>query len=340
MKIVLTGGSGFFGSHLARALPEHEVVLFDLHPLPAGEEIANTETVLGDVRDPSAVFAVCQGADAIVHAAAALPLCPAHEIRAVNVGGAEHVFKTAVELKIQRVVLMSSTAVYGIPKQHPLLETNALQGVGVYGQSKVDAETLAEKYRERGLCIPILRPKTFLGPERMGVFQILYDWIREGRRIPVLGSGQNRYQLLDVEDAALAARTLLEAPAESANANFHCGAEKFASVAEDLGRLFAHAGTGSRIFPIPALPAKAVLGLLSALHLSPLYRWIWATADRDSFVDNRRLLDLGWQPHWSNSDSLIRAWDWYQNAQPNVLPGSRHRTPWRQGALRLVRHFF
>ena len=46
----------------------------------------------------------------------------------------------------------------------------------------------------------IIRPKTFLGPERLGVFQILFDWIREGRRIPILGDGSNRYQLLDVED--------------------------------------------------------------------------------------------------------------------------------------------
>ena len=212
MKIVLTGGTGFFGSQLARALPEHEVLLFDVHPLPPGENLPGVKTALGDVRDSANLLAACRGADVIVHAAAALPLCSASEIHTVNVGGAKNVFETALQLDIPRVLLISSTAVYGVPKQHPLVESQPLQGVGAYGHSKVNAEILAEEYRKRGLCVAILRPKTFLGPERMGVFQILYDWIREGRRIPVLGSGNNRYQLLDVADAASAACVLCGPP--------------------------------------------------------------------------------------------------------------------------------
>ena len=58
----------------------------------------------------------------------------------------------------------------------------------------------------------ILRPKTFIGPERLGVFEILFDWIREGRRIPILGDGSNRYQLLAVED-------LVEATVSAAGAD-------------------------------------------------------------------------------------------------------------------------
>ena len=73
----------------------------------------------------------------------------------------------------------------------------------------------------------IVRPKTFVGPERLGVFEILFDWIREGRRIPILGDGDNRYQLLAVEDlvdavvrapgrAGRRARRSTSAPARSA----------------------------------------------------------------------------------------------------------------------------
>ena len=58
----------------------------------------------------------------------------------------------------------------------------------------------------------IVRPKTFVGPERLGVFEILFDWIREGRRIPILGDGANRYQLLAVEDLVDAIVRCLDGP--------------------------------------------------------------------------------------------------------------------------------
>jgi nucleoside-diphosphate-sugar epimerase len=51
----------------------------------------------------------------------------------------------------------------------------------------------------RGMCIPIIRPKSFVGPERLGVFALFYDWAKDGRHFPMIGSGNNRYQLLDVE---------------------------------------------------------------------------------------------------------------------------------------------
>ncbi len=67
--------------------------------------------------------------------------------------------------------------------------TIPLVGVGHYGESKIEAERLCEAFARRGLETVIVRPKTFVGPERLGVFEILFDWIREGRRIPILGDG-------------------------------------------------------------------------------------------------------------------------------------------------------
>ncbi len=60
------------------------------------------------------------------------------------------------------------------------------------------AENECASFRNRGLCVPVLRPKTFVGPERLGVWSILYDWAHAGSGFPVIGRGNNRYQLLDV----------------------------------------------------------------------------------------------------------------------------------------------
>ena len=95
----------------------------------------------------------------------------------------------ALEAGVRRVVLISSTAVYGVPERHPIDEDDPLVGVGWYGESKIEAEQLAGEFGRRGLDVVIVRPKTFIGPERLGVFEILFDWIREGRRIPILGDG-------------------------------------------------------------------------------------------------------------------------------------------------------
>ncbi len=96
--------------------------------------------------------------------------------------------------------MISSTAVYGIPDHHPLLEDDELVGVGPYGRAKIAAETECLQFRAKGLCVPIIRPKSFVGPERLGVFALFYDWAQTGHGFPMIGNGKNRYQLLDVED--------------------------------------------------------------------------------------------------------------------------------------------
>src|SRR5215470_4401556 len=203
MRWAITGGAGFLGLHLARRLVAsgHEVRTLDLAPLDDAGLEANVEELRGDVRDLTAVARLVAGADVLVHAAAALPIQASREsIRSVNVGGTGIAFAAAAEAGVRRAILISSTAVYGVPKHHPIDEAAPLVGVGHYGESKIEAEEVAREFGRRGLEVVIIRPKTFIGPERLGVFEILFDWIREGRRIYTLGDGSNRYQLLAVED--------------------------------------------------------------------------------------------------------------------------------------------
>jgi nucleoside-diphosphate-sugar epimerase len=96
--------------------------------------------------------------------------------------------------------------------------------VGPYGEAKIAAEEeCLRRPRAQGLCVPIIRPKSFIGPERLGVFALLYDWAYTGHGFPMIGNGNNRYQLLDVEDLCEAIWLLtLEA---TVNDTFNIGAE-------------------------------------------------------------------------------------------------------------------
>jgi nucleoside-diphosphate-sugar epimerase len=341
MRWAISGGAGFLGLHLARRLVAdgHEVRTLDLAPLDDAELERSVEELHGDVRSARDARALVDGVDVLVHAAAALPIQVSREsIRSVNVGGTATLLAAALEAGVRRHVLVSSTAVYGVPKVHPIYEDDPLVGVGAYGESKIEAEELTRDFGRRGLEFAIVRPKTFIGPERLGVFEILFDWVRESRRIYVLGSGHNRYQLLAVEDLVDAMVLAAERP-EAAGETVNVGARDFGTVREDPGALIAHAGSSSRLTPFPAKPAELGLRALELLRLSPLAEWHYKTAHRDSFVaiDKAKEL-LGWAPRYSNAEALCRTYDWYLAHRETLrAAGVTHRVPWNQQALGLLK---
>jgi nucleoside-diphosphate-sugar epimerase len=340
MRWAISGGAGFLGLHLARRLLAggHEVRTLDVVPLDDPGLERSVEEVRGDVRDQADAQRLVDGADVLVHAAAALPIQASRDgIRSVNVDGAAVTLTAALEVGVRRAILISSTAVYGVPEIHPIPEDAPLVGVGHYGESKIEAERVAQDVGRRGLEVVILRPKTFLGPERLGVFEILFDWIREGRRIPILGNGSNRYQLLAVED--LVEATIGAANAEVAGETFNVGATEFGTVRSDLEALIAHAGSGSRLRPVPARPAELALRALELARLSPLAEWHYRTAHRDSYVDlSKAQRLLGFSARLSNEQALCETYDWYlQNREQMRGAGVTHRVPWDQRALGLLR---
>ena len=337
----ISGGAGFLGLHLARRLLDdgHAVRTLDVAPLDDERLERDVDELRGDACDATAAADLVRGADVLVHAAAALPIQASRaSIFSVNVGGTATVLAAALEAGVRRVVFVSSTAVYGVPKVHPIGEDAPLVGVGHYGESKIAAEEVCRHFGRRGLEATIVRPKTFVGPERLGVFEILFDWIREGRRIYVLGDGSNRYQLLAVEDLVDALVRAADAPGAAGEA-INVGATRFGTVRDDLQALIDHAGSSSRITPVPARPAEIALRALELLRLSPLAEWHYRTAHRDSFVDvSKAQRLLGWEPRLSNAETLIETYDWYL-AHRNELraAGVTHRVPWNQRALSLVK---
>ena len=341
---LITGGAGFLGINLVRYLRKRGVRLVSLDIVPFDYPERETITVVdGDIRDLDAVRTAIEGVDLVIHAAAALPLYSPEEIFSTDIDGTRNVLQVAKEAGIGRTVQISSTAVYGIPDHHPLDEEDQLIGVGPYGEAKIRAEEICLDYRHKGMCVPIIRPKTFIGPERLGVFALFFDWAKDGRNFPMLGSGKNRYQLLDVEDLCEAIYLTATLPAERANDTFNVGATDFTTMREDYQAVLDYAGHDKRVVPLPAGPAIWTLRLLERLGLSPLYKWVYETAATDSFVSVAKAQRmLGWQPRFSNQDALVRNYIWYLENLDNFKSSSgvSHRVPWGQGILKLAKLFF
>jgi nucleoside-diphosphate-sugar epimerase len=342
-KVVITGGAGFLGLHLAQRFAKtHDVTLYDIADFPPDEYPANVEKFKGDVRNRYRLEKAFEGAKIVIHAAAGLPLLDRPTIIDINVRGTQNVLEAARNTGVERVVHISSTAVYGVPEKHPLYEDDPLIGVGPYGESKISAERLCEEARANGQIVPVVRPKTFIGTARLGVFQILYEWVKEGHGIPGIGDGYNRYQLLEVEDLVDAVQLIATHPDPvAANRTFNVGASEFQTVREDVGALCEYARSGAHFVATPAELIKPVLAVAEALKLSPLYKWVYGTADKDSFVSTERLQSLGWKPNYSNSQALIRSYQWYLDhyAEAEQGTGTHHRVAWDQGMLKLVKRF-
>jgi len=347
MRYLITGGAGFLGINLARYLLARgrEVTSLDLLPFDYEDVKDRVRAVTGDIRRAEDVRRALDGVGLVVHAAAALPLYKPADIYSTDVDGTRTVLAEAERAGIRRVVHVSSTAVYGIPDHHPLLETDPMRGVGPYGEAKVAAERVCEEFRARGLVVPIVRPKSFIGPERLGVFAMLYEWARDGHNFPILGRGDNLYQYLDVEDLCEAIERCATLPDEVVNDTFNIGAEKFGTPRSDFQAVLDRAGHGKRVVSIPEKPAILALRLLEALRLSPLYKWIYETAGKESFVSiEKAKTRLGFTPNYSNVDALLRNYEWYlANAERLTRSGGggvTHRVPWAQGALKLAKWFF
>lgn len=345
MKIFITGISGFLSINLVRHLLAHgfsEISGIDLVDFTYPER-SQIEFLQGDIRDKEALKKSMGGADIVIHTAAALPLYSPEDIYTTDVVGTRNVLEQAYQYGVKRFIHISSTAVYGVPKKHPIYENDPLIGVGPYGIAKVEAENVCLEYRQKGMCVPVLRPKSFVGPERLGVFAIFYEWASEGKNFPMIGSGKNRYQLLDVEDLCQAIHSCMTLDATQVNDTFNIGAAEFTTMKEDYQAVLDEAGFGKKIIPFPATPVVIALKILEKLNLSPLYPWIYETASKDSFVSiEKAQKKLGFNPQYSNKEALLRNYRWYlaNKDQFSAGEGVTHRVPWKQKALKVVKVFF
>lgn len=343
-KVLITGGAGFLGINLVRYLLEkgYEVISYDFAPFDYPEKDKIT-VITKDIRDKADVDKAMEGVDFVVHCAAALPLYSKEDIYTTDVDGTRNILSSAFEHGVKRVVHISSTAVYGIPDHHPIYENDTLVGVGAYGEAKILAEKVCEEWREKGKCVSILRPKSFIGPERLGVFALLYDWAYTGHNFPMIGMGNNRYQLLDVEDLCEAIFLCLTKEEAKVSDTFNIGAKEYTTMKEDYQIVLDTAGHKKRIIGFPAAPMIWTLRLLEALNISPLYKWVYETAAVDSFVSIEKAeKNIGYSPKYSNKQALVRNYEWYiknlasfQNAS-----GVSHRVPWKQGALGVIKYLF
>lgn len=338
MKVLITGGSGYFGSLLLKKLLKQgdECFVFDL--VDADDRPQEVAFFQGDIRNLVAINKACQNMDIIYHNVAQVPLAKdKHLFESVNILGTENLLKAALNSQVKKVIYTSSSAVFGIPQSNPVTENNQPRPQEAYGKAKLEGEKLCQKYQQKGLNISIIRPRTILGHGRLGIFQILFEWIYQGYNIPVLDQGNNIYQFIHADDLAQACVLAANHPTSGI---YNCGTNNFGTMREVLENLCQFAKTGSQVKNIPMKPAILAMKLTSILGLSPLGAYHSLMYGRSFYFDiSKAQAELGWQPQYSNNEMFIQSYEWYLENREIILnssKGSHHRSSVKPGVLKLV----
>ncbi len=338
MKSLVTGGSGYFGELLlAHLLARGDAVRsFDL--VDNDDRPPTVDFVQGDIGDAQAVRRALAGVQVVHHNVAQVPLAKDRErFWRVNVEGTRVLLEAALEAGVRKVVLVSSSAIYGVPLSNPVTERTPPAPREAYGSAKLAGEALARRFIERGLDVSIVRPRTILGHGRLGIFQFLFELVRRGRPVYLLGSGHNRYQFVHADDLA---RLCLLADARPGPDVFLGGAAQFGTMRQLLEGLVAHAGTGSPVRSLPFGPTQALMTLTSRWGLSPLGQYHALMYGRSMFFDiGETQRKLGWTPRLSNAQMIAESYDHYVAHREAILTrhgASHHRSPLPPGVLKLL----
>ena len=337
-SLLVTGGSGYFGTVLAeQALTRGDAVrIFDVNP--PGPTLAGADFVSGDVRDRAAVRSACDGVDVVFHNVAQVPLAKDRLLfDEVNVGGTANLLVAARDARVAKVVHTSSSAVFGIPERNPVTEDAPCRPLEAYGRAKLRAELLCHDAVASGLDVTIVRPRTVLGHGRLGVIALLFEFVADGAPVFVLGRGNNRYQLVHAADLADAC---LRAGDRAGPSVYNVGALEFGTMRETLQALVDHAQTGSHVRSLPVAPARVVMRSLASLGLAPFAPYHWLLYGESLFFDSTRArTELGWEPQHSNASMVIESYEWFlaHRLESDDAARSHHQSPVRPGLVRALK---
>jgi nucleoside-diphosphate-sugar epimerase len=336
---LVTGGSGFLGNLIARRLRARgeAVTILDIWDEPGRP--SDIAFIHADIRDREKVSAAMQGIDVVHHNVALVPLTKSGPLFwEVNVEGSRLAAEEAARAGVHSFIHMSSSAIFGAP-QCPVTPATAPRPIEVYGRGKLAGElAVREVCDAAGLPLIVVRPRTILGEGRLGIFQILFDWIADGKSVYTLGSGNVPFQFIHAHD-------LMDAYVAALDANrpgvYNVGTDRFGTLREALERLIAYAGTRSRVRSLPHTPAIALLQALDKLRLSPLAPWHYLTYGKEFYFDVSALHALGWKAKYSNDEMFQESYDWFLGHRDQLKAGrgSAHRTAVPQKLLGWLRKF-
>lgn len=315
MRHIITGGSGFTGSVLTRSLLKkgEMVVNIDIRAQKNLNLTEGVQFINGDIRDPATMEkAELNEGDVIYHLAArqfadAVPKINRENwFNDVNVNGTQNVITAMQKTGAHQLIFFSTDMTYGLPTTCPVSPDHSQIPLGPYGKSKVAAESIIRN--ALSVNATIFRPRLITGPGRLGVLGKLFKLIKSGLPVPMIGNGNNRYQMVDVSDCVKAAE--LAVAKGCPNLNLNLGSATPPTTKELLKEVILHAKSKSVLLPVPSIFIKPLLALMDNVGLTLLYPEQFGIADKDVLLDTTLTKSaLSWEPSKNDIDAMCQAYD-------------------------------
>ncbi len=341
--ILITGGSGFFGELLVKSLLErgYHCVNIDLEDDP--NHHPNIVSIKGDIRDEETLRSIFDRFkfSAIVHLAAIL----AHAVKdksflwTSNVDGTRNIAHFAKQYGVKKVIFTSSNCLWGEPFGRPVREDDPPNPVELYGRSKWEGEKiLSEAASDGSFQAVIFRCPTIIDCGRLGLLSILFEFIDEGRKVWVVGGGENVYQFIYAGD-------LIEACVKALTFNgtdvFNIGSDNVESFRSVYADVIAKTGTRARVANFPRMLAIPAMKLAYALKLSPLGPYQYKMIAESFVFDTTKIKQkLQWSPTLNNAQMLWKAYEYYHTHRheiENRQNVSAHKQAAKMGIIRLLK---
>ena len=338
-KIVVTGSSGYLGKPLVRALISRGYSVHGIDLFPSEINSESYKEWIGDVRDNKLMQEVLSQAQIVIHNAASVPLSMQKNTETDN---NETMLRSVLEnvdrKYLTKVVLISSSSVYGVPSSLPINEDSDLNPFDNYGKSKLRCEEISREEKFEELDITIVRPRTILGRDRLGLMSVLFDLVQLGLPVPVLNGGLNKYQLIHVDDLVDAVILASESPGGRI---YNLGSTNFGTMKSLLEALIELSGSKSRLFSINKKCFYVVMNSLRIIRVIPFAKYQLKMYGEEVWFDTSKAQnELQWKPIHSDQSTLTESYNEYIRSNFDFsLNYSAHNRPMSSKVVNLVMVF-
>ena len=343
-RVLITGGSGFFGGVLKRRLLAEGFAVVNIDLVADGDKHANLTSIQGDIRNRETLrqLFASEPFAAVMHCAAMLAhdTISSDDLWTSNVDGTRNIALACRESGVKKLVFISSNCLWAHNIGREVAEDEPPAPVELYGRSKLAGEEALAEFPD--LDIVTIRCPTIIDQGRLGLLAILFEFIEDGKRVWVVGDGSNRYQFIYAQDLATAC---LQAMGYAGSDLFHIGSANVTSLRQVYEAVIraaeADGKKGARVAQLPKAPTLAAMKLAHKLGVSPLGPYHYRMIAEDFIFDTTRIRTrMGWRPTVTNDEMMVKAFRYYSEQRKAIHARrdvSAHSKPTPMGIIRLLK---
>jgi len=341
---LVTGSAGYVGGLISDKLLEEKIKVIgvDLHNTYSNINSKNLKSIQGDITDTEflrSVFENNKNISCIYHCAAKLLYKNREKdlFFKTNIDSTKNLIDLAIKNKVKNFIYISSNCVYGKVNALNLPENTKLQPFEKYGESKLQSEKILMSYKDK-INIVIIRPPTIIGEGRLGILSVVFDFIKENKKLCLVGSGNNKYQFVYGKDLAQAC--LLSSKYKKSNI-FNIGTYDPHSLNQMFRNIIKTTNSKTKLYYLPSSIMLPIMKICYKIGISPLgpyqYNMMTNTYSGDiTLIKN----ELNWEPTKNNLEILLDSYNYYIDNYDIIHNNSRlsgHKKVGKAGIIKLLK---